>query len=39
MIWAIWLHRNEVVFEGKAVSSEGLIQQVERFVGAWFAHV
>ena len=25
VIWAIWLHRNEVVFEGKAVSSEGLI--------------
>ena len=39
VIWAIWLHRNEVVFEGKAVSSEGLIQEVERFVGAWFAHV
>ena len=39
VIWAIWLHYNEVVFEGKAVSSEGLIQEVERFVGAWFAHV
>ena len=39
MIWAIWLHRNEVVFEGKVVSSEGLIQEVERIVGAWFAHV
>ena len=39
VIWAIWLHRNEVVFEGKSVSSEGIIQEVERFVGAWFAHV
>ena len=39
VIWAIWLHRNEVVFEGKAVSSEGIIHEVERFVGVWFAHV
>ena len=37
--WAIWLHRNEVVFEGKAVSSEGIIHDVERFVGAWFLHM
>ena len=36
---AIWLHCNEVVFEGKSVSSEGIIQEVERFVGVWFAHV
>ena len=33
VLWAIWLHRNEVMFEGKAVSSEGVIQEVE--VG-WF---
>ena len=25
VVWALWLHRNEVVFEEKAVSSEGLI--------------
>ena len=39
MVWAIWLHRNEVVFEGKAVSSEGIIHEVESFVGAWFLHM
>ena len=39
VVWAIWLHRNEVVFEGKAVSSEGIIHEVERFVGSWFEHV
>ena len=39
VVWAIWLHRNEVVFEGKAVSSEGIIHEVERFVGALFLHM
>ena len=39
VVWAIWLHRNEVVFDGKAVSSEGIIYEVERFVGAWFLHM
>ena len=39
VVWAIWLHRNEVVFERKAVSSEGIIHEVERFVGAWFLHM
>ena len=32
MVWAIWLHRHEVVFEG-------IIHEVERFVGAWFLHM
>ena len=39
VVWAIWLHRNEVVFEGKAVSSEYLIQEVEKFVDFWFGNV
>ena len=39
VVWALSLHRNEVVFEGKAVSSEGLIQEVEKFVGFWFEKV
>ena len=39
VVWAIWLHRNEVVFEGKVVSSEGIIHEVECFVGSWFAPV
>ena len=39
VLWAIWLHRNEVMFEGKAVSSEGVIQEVERLVGLWFVNV
>ena len=39
VVWAIWLHRNEVVFEGKTVSSEGIIHEVEKFVGFWFEHV
>ena len=39
MVWAIWLHRNEVVFEGKAVSSECHIQEVEKFVGFWFGNM
>ena len=39
VVWAIWLHRNEVVFEGKAVSSECLVQEVEKFVGFWFGNV
>ena len=36
VVWALWLHRNEVVFEGKAVSSEGIIHEVESFVSFWF---
>ena len=36
VVWALWLHRNEVIFEGKAVSSEGIIHEVEKFVGFWF---
>ena len=39
VLWAIWLHRNEVMFEGKAISSEGVIQEVERLVGLWFVNV
>ena len=39
VVWALWLHHNEVVFEGKAVSSEGLLQEVEKFVGFWFGNV
>ena len=39
VVWAIWLHRNVVVFEGKAVSSEGIIHEVKMFVGSWFEHV
>ena len=39
VLWAIWLHRNEVMFEGKAVSSEGVIQEVEKFVGLWYVNV
>ena len=31
--------RNEVMFEGKAVLSEGVIQEVERLVGLWFVNV
>ena len=33
VVWALWVHCNEVVFEGKTASSEGLIQDVEKFVG------
>ena len=36
VVCALWLHRNEVVFEGKAVSSEGIIHEVEKFVCFWF---
>ena len=32
VVWALWLHCNEVVFEG-------LIQEVEKFVGFWFENV
>ena len=39
VLWAIWLQRNEVMFEGKAVSSEGVIQEVEKLVGLWFVNV
>ena len=39
VLWAVWLHRNEVMFEGKAVSSEGIIQEVEKLVGLWFVNV
>ena len=35
---AIWLDYNEVIFEGKTVSSEGIIHEVEMFVGSWFEH-
>ena len=36
VLWAIWLHRNKVFFEGKAVLIEGIIHEVEKFGFFWF---
>ena len=36
VIWAIWLHRLEVVFKGKTVSEDGVIHEVEKFMAIWF---
>ena len=35
VLWAIWLHFNEWVFKGRAVSTDGVIQEVEGFVSCW----
>ena len=36
VVWGIWLHRNEVVFEGKTVLVDAIIYEVEKFVSFWF---
>lgn len=36
VLWAIWSHRNEVIFDGKTVSVDGAINDVERLVFCWF---
>ena len=38
VLWALWLHRHEVVFKGKAVSVDGIIHEVEKFTSFWFDH-
>ena len=35
VLWAIWLHRNDAIFKGRAVSIEGIIQDVAGLVTYW----
>ena len=36
--WAIWLHWNEMLFRGRMVSKDGVIQDVEGLIASWFYH-
>ena len=38
VVWAIWLHRREVVFEGRAVSVDSVVHDVEKLIYFWFDH-
>lgn len=35
-LWAIWLHRNEDIFKGRAVSIDGTVQDAANLVSYWF---
>ena len=35
VIWAIWLHRNDKLFNRRAASIEGMAYAAEGFVAAW----
>ena len=35
VLWAIWLHRNDKLFNGRVVSTDGVAYAVEGFVAAW----
>ena len=34
VLWAIWLHRNEVVFKGQMVSADGVEHDMGGFVSS-----
>ena len=36
--WAIWKMRNEVIFQGKRVNSQGLFGEVQAITFAWVKH-
>ena len=38
VLWAIWLHHREVVFEGRAVSVDSVVHDVEKLIYFWFDH-
>ena len=33
--WAIWLHRNEVMFRGKPVSTDNVVHEIEGLKASW----
>ena len=36
VLWAIWLHWNEVMFRGKPASIDSVLHEVEGLMGFWF---
>ena len=37
VIWAIWLHRNEVMFKGRLASMVSVVHEVEGLMASWFS--
>ena len=33
--WAIWLHRNEVMFRRRLVSTDNVVQEIESLKASW----
>ena len=38
ILWAMWLHPNEVLLRGRKVSTDGVIQDAEGLMASWFYH-
>ena len=36
VLWALWLHHNEVIFKGRVASVDSVVQNAEGFVSWWF---
>ena len=36
VLWALWLHRNEVIFQGRMTPMKSVVHDMEGFVSWWF---
>ena len=39
VIWAIWLHQNEVMFKGRLASIDSVVHEVEGLGASWLYHI